>query len=364
VTEVNASIDRKEFVPGSSRLPDGRSQETIMAAASEQGDPTPLEVVLTLASRTVASRSLQLVAELGVADLIDRLPVAREELAASCGVEPGALDRVLTLLAANGIFARRPEGYLHTDASRLLRDDHPMSVRALTRLYGLPVIAASLVHLDHSVRSGQPAAEVVEPNGFFAYLDAHPDEATIFDQAMTAKAGADVAAVLRAYDFRRFSIIADIGGGRGHLIRAVLEAAPETRGVLFDLPRVIDAQDLDRSRLIAHAGDFFVDPLPTADAYLLMEVIHDWPDAEAAAVLRAVRRAASRGAVLLIIEGIVPEELADPRVYSLDVLMLAVSGGRERTARELGDLLHAAGFRVGRVVETASTMRIVEAVAV
>ena len=361
---MNASIDRTEFVPGSGRLLDGRNHETIMAAAVERGDPTAHDVVLTLTSRGVASRSLQLIAELGVADLIDEVPVAVEELASSCGVEPGALDRVLRLLAANGIFAHRPEGYLHTDPSRLLRDDHPMSVRALTRLYGLPVITASLMHLDHSVRSGQPAAEVVEPNGFFAYLEAHPDEAAVFDQAMTAKAAADVAAVLRAYDFQRFSTIADIGGGHGHLVRAVLDAVPGARGVLFDLPRVIDAQDLDRTRLMTQAGDFFVDPLPTADAYLLMEVIHDWPDAEAAAILRAVRRAASQRAVLLIIEGIVPEERADPRVYSLDVLMLAVSGGRERTARELGDLLHGADFRADRVVETASTMRIVEAVAV
>ena len=361
---MNASIDRKEFVPGSSRLHDRGNQDTIMAAAGDHGDPTPLDVVLTLTSRTVAARSLQLVAELGVADLIDEQPVAAEELAASCGAEPGALHRVLRLLAANGIFAHQPEGYRHTEASRLLRDDHPMSVRALTRAYGLPVIAASLEHLDHSVRSGQPAVEVVEPNGFFAYLEAHPDEATIFDQAMTAKAAADVATVLGAYDFQRFSTIADLGGGRGHLIRAVLDVAPEARGVLFDLPRVIDAQDLDRSRLTAQAGDFFVDPLPTADAYLLMEVIHDWPDAEAAAILRAVRRAAAPGAVLLIIEGIVPEDRVDPRIYSLDVLMLAVSGGRERTARELGDLLHGADFRADRVVETASTMRIVEAVAV
>ena len=361
---MNTSIDRKELVPGSSRLADRRNLETIMAVSADDGDPTPLEVVLTLTSRTVAARSLQLIAELGVADLIDERPVAAQELAASCGAEPGPLHRVLRLLAANGIFAHQPEGYCHTEASRLLRDDHPMSVRALTRLHGLPVITASLEHLDHSVRSGQPAVEVVEPNGFFAYLEAHPDEATIFDQAMTAKAAADVAAVLAAYDFHRFSTIADIGGGRGHLIRAVLDAAPEARGVLFDLPRVIDAQDLDRSRLTARAGDFFVDPLPQADAYLLMEVIHDWPDAEAAAILRAVRRAAAPGAVLLIIEGIVSEERVDPRVYSLDVLMLAVSGGRERTAPELGDLLHSADFRAGRVVETASTMRIVEAVAV
>ena len=136
---MNASIDRKEFLPGSSRLTDGGSQETIMAAAGEHGDSTPLDVVLTLTSRTVASRSLQLIAELGVADLIDELPVAAEELAVCCGVEPNALDRVLRLLAANGIFAHRPEGYLHTDASRLIRDDHPVSVRALT----VPMLAVS-----------------------------------------------------------------------------------------------------------------------------------------------------------------------------------------------------------------------------
>ncbi len=327
-------------------------------------DTRPLEIVWTLTSSTVAARSLQVVAELGVADHIHEWPVTAAELAVSCAAEAGALDRVLRLLAANGIFAHEAEGYRHTDASRLLRSDHPMSVRALTRLYGLPVITASLEHLVHSVRSGQPAAEVVEPNGFFAYLEAHPDEAAIFDAAMTAKAAADVAAVLGAYDFRRFSTIADIGGGRGHLIRAVLAAAPAAQGVLFDLPRVTDSQDLSRTRLTTQAGDFFIDPLPTADAYLLMEVIHDWPDAEAAAILRAVRRAASPGAVVLIIEGIVAEGYADPRVYTLDVLMLAVSGGRERTARELGNLLNAGGFRLSRVVQTASTMRIVEAVAV
>src|SRR6266567_4076858 len=225
VTEVKASTDPKDFVPGSSRLSDSGALETIMAAAGDGSliepepaargagavstviDAPPLDVVWTLTSRTVAARSLQVVAELGVADHIDEGPVGAVELASSCGAEPGALDRVLRLLTAHGIFAHHPEGYRHTDASRLLRSDHPMSVRALTRLYGLPVITASLEHMDHSVRSGAPAIEVIEPNGFFAYLQAHPDEAAIFDEAMTAKAGADVAAVLGAYDFQRFSTI-------------------------------------------------------------------------------------------------------------------------------------------------------------
>jgi O-methyltransferase len=209
--------------------------------------------------------------------------------------------------------------------------------------------------------------EVVEPNGFWAYLQAHPDEAAVFDQAMTAKASADVAAVLGAYDFRRFSTIADIGGGRGHLIRAVLDAVPGAQGVLFDLPQVTGSLDLRSERLTALAGDFFVDPLPRADAYLLMEVLHDWPDAEAADILRAVRRAASPGATVLIIEGIVPEgkdAQASLGVRTVDILMLTLTGGRERTARDLGELLRGAGFRYSGLVETATTMRIIEGVAV
>jgi hypothetical protein len=326
----------------------------------------PTDLVWTLTTRTVAARSLQVVADLGVADHLDEEPVTAAALATACGVDPGALDRVLRLLAAHGIFAREAEGYRHTDASRLLRGDHPGSMRAFCRLSGLPLVTTSLEHLDHSVRSGQPAVEAVEPDGFWAYLRAHPGEAAIFDEAMTAKARADIAAVLEAYDFGRFATIADVGGGRGHLIRAVLDAAPYARGVLLDLPQVVAPLDLGSGRLTVLGRDFFVDPLPRADAYLLMEVIQDWPDAEAAAILRAVRQAASPGATVLIIEGIVPEVQDGPAalgVHTVDVLMLALTGGRERTAHELGDLLRCTGFSLSAVVETASPMRIVEAVA-
>jgi len=327
-------------------------------------DIQPLEIVWRLTSGMIAARSLQVVADLGLADHISEEPVTTAELAASCGAEPSSLDRVLRLLAAHGIFTHEAGGYRHTDASQLLRSDHPTSVRALTRLHGLPVITSSLEHLDYSLRCGQPAVEVVEPNGFFPYLEEHPDEAAVFDEAMTVKARADVAAVVEAYDFERFPSIADIGGGRGHLIHAVLDKIPGTQGILFDLPRVIESHNVVRERLTTRAGDFFIDPLPTANAYVLMEVIHDWPDAEAATILRAVRRAASPGATVLIIEGVVLEGQADPRVHTLDVLMLTVSGGRERTVRELGNLLDGAGFRLSRVIETISPMWIVEAVAV
>ena len=244
-----------------------------------------------------------------------------------------------------------------------MRSDHPMSMRAFSRMMGMPVIRASFDQLEHSVRTGSPAIELAAGDGLWPYLVGHPEEAQIFGQAMTGKAAADTAAVLGAYDFGRFDTIADIGGGRGHLLRSVLDAVPTAEGILFDLPDVIQTLDIGRDRLAARAGDFFVDPLPTADAYILMEVIHDWPDAEAAAIFTAIRRAASPGARVLIIENVLGDTESDPRGHTLDVIMLAVTGGRERTGSRLGGLLEAADFANISVIDTAGPLRIVEAVA-
>lgn len=332
-------------------------------SAPRSGGQLPHEIVWNLTNAIIASRSIHVVAMLGVADHIDDTPVPVEQLASACGAHPGALDRVLQLLAANGVFGRQDAAYSHTEASRLLRSDHPMSMRAFPHMNGLPVFLATFDRLEHSVRTGAPAIELVEGGGLWPYLQHHPGEMEIFGQAMSARAAADIGSVLGAYDFSRFGTIADIGGGRGHLLRAVLDVVPSAQGVLFDLPDVIGALDVDRERLTAHAGDFFVDALPAADAYLLMEVIHDWADAEAAAILSAVRRAASPGARVLIIENVLGDDRPDPRGHTLDVVMLLVTGGRERTGGELNSLLRTAGFESPRVIDTAGPLRIVEAVA-
>lgn len=324
----------------------------------------PHETIWGLATATVVSRALHVVAELGVADHVASEPVLVKELAASCGADEGALDRALMLLAAHGVFDRVGDAYAHTDASLLLRSDHPRSMRAFPRMMGMSSFVASLGHLEHSVRTGEPAFRLVEPEGLFAHLERHEDEARIFGASMTAKAAGDTAAVLAAYDFTRFPTIADIGGGRGHLLRAVLEAAPDSSGTLFELAGVIDTVAVGEERFAVHAGDFFVDPLPAADAFILMEVIHDWDDDQATAILSAVRRAATPGATVLIIEAVADEEVLDPVVRTLDVIMLAITGGRERTSAELAQLLACAGFRTTGTVPTPSPLRIVEAVAV
>jgi C-methyltransferase len=342
-----------------------------MSTAAEAARPLapgpavpPHEIVWALANGDVAPRALQVVAELGVADHIDDAAVDVTRLAAACGTSADGLDRALRLVADFGIFERLQHGgYRHTHASYLLRSDHPMSMRAFCRMQGLPVFRAAYSHLGHAVRTGAPAFQLVDRRGLFPYLSEHPDEADIFGQAMTAKAAADIAAILGAYDFGRFKTIADIAGGRGHLLRAVLDAAPAAEGILFELPGVVATLEPDGGRIAARAGDFFVDPLPKADAYILMEVLHDWPDAEAAAILRAIRQAAPAGARVLIIENVLAENRPDPRGHTLDVIMLAVTGGRERTSSQLAELLRNAGFGAPAVIDTGGPLRILEAVA-
>jgi len=323
----------------------------------------PHEQLHTLINVGVVSRALQVVADLGIADHIEEEAVSAAALATACGVDAGALDRVLHLLADCGVFEHVEPGYRHNDASRLLRSDHPGSMRAFAQMQGLPVFYNVYGHLDYSVRTGTPALQLVDDRGLFAYLTDHPEEARVFDRAMTAKAVGDTSAILAAYDFSGLATIADIGGGRGHLLRAVLDTVPEARGILFDLPHVVAALPELGARLVTQAGDFFVDPLPAADAYVLMEVVHDWPDAEATAILRAVRRAAPPGARVLIIENILDGDRADARGRTLDIVMLAVTGGRERTGRQLDELLRKAGFSHTRVIDTMGPLRIAEGAA-
>jgi hypothetical protein len=324
-------------------------------------EPQPHEIIWALSTAAVAGRCIQVVAALGVADHVGDEPVAIDALAESLGTHPDALDRVLRLLAAHGVFERGDGTYRHTPASRLLRTEEPRSMRAFPQMMGLPGLWGPLTELEHSVRTGAPSIEKIDPGGFWAYLQNRTDDARIFGQAMTAKANADIAAVLTVYDFSRFTTIADIGGGRGHLLHAVLDAARQSHGILFDLPRVIETLDFDHERLTPQPGDFFKDSLPAADAYVLMEVIHDWPDAECVAILRAIRRAAPAHAKVLIIECVINEERPDPRAHTLDIIMLTVPGGRERTPRQLGGLLEQAGFRLDKVIPTPGAISIVEA---
>lgn len=321
----------------------------------------PVSNLLQIAGGFCLSRCLHVVADLGVADALDDSPRLAADLAAAVGAHPDALGRALRLLAAHGVFECQGETFRHSPASRLLRTDHPQSLRAFARMFGLPIMWTTSGALDHTIRTGEPAAEKSHPGGFWAYLAANPDAGGIFNAAMSGKAHGQVAGIVAAYDFSRFRRIADIGGGRGHLLRAALDAASGATGVLFDLPHVV-AESAGSDRLALQGGDFLKDALPRCDAYLVMEVIHDWGDEESVAILRAIRRAALPEAKLLLIEQIIPDGPQPHWTKTLDLHMLALFGGRQRTQQEYAALLEKAGFSLNRVIETRAGISILEAV--
>ena len=326
--------------------------------------PDPFATLTQLAGGYCLPRSLHVVAELGVADALDEVPRTAAALAAAVGAHPEALGRVLRLLAAHDVFALEGETVRHTPASRLLRTDHPQSMRAFAQMFGLPVFWTTFGAMDSAVRTGEPATTEAFPEGFWGYLAQHPAAGRVFNAAMQAKAQGAIAGILATYDFSGFQSIADIGGGHGHLLAAVLDAVPAATGVLFELPHVIAETSIDSGRLTLQAGDFFRNALPTCDAYLLMEIIHDWGDEESIAILRAVRQAAAPGARVLVIEAIVPDDPGPAWAKTLDVHMLTLLGGRQRTQPEYEDLLSRAGFRFRREIDTGAGISILEAEAV
>lgn len=322
----------------------------------------PFETVLQIAGGYCLPRCLHVVAHLGVADVLDETSRTAVDLASDVGAHPDALGRVLRLLAAHDVFEHRDGAFRHSAASRLLRTDHPQSMRAFAQMFGLPINWAILGELEHSVRTGLPAVDKVHPDGFWAYFSEHPEEGRVFNAAMVAKAHGHVAGIISVYDFSGFHQIGDIGGGSGHLLQAILDAVPTAKGILFDLPHVTeDAAGIASERLTLQPGDFFQDVLPSCDAYLLMEIIHDWADAEAVAILQAVRRAAPSHAKVLLIETIVPDDPGPDWSKMLDIHMLALLGGRQRTRQEYEALLTQAGFVLLREIDTHAGISILEA---
>jgi hypothetical protein len=316
------------------------------------------------------SRMLRLVADLGVADRISLDGgVAVGDLARDCGVQPQPLMRVLQALAAFGIFAVMANGSVaHTARSRLLRTDRPNSLHHAARFWTAPGSWRAWERLDVALTGGVPH-EAAWGMGRFEYLRDHPDEARIFDTMMANFPDNRHAAMAAAYDFSGARLIADIGGGNGAMLRHILARFPAPRGLVFDLEDVVRAippDGLMEGRIAVSAGSFFGGVPGGADVYLLIRVLHDWPDEECLRILRACR-AAMRPETLLLIGELILDP--DPRRgwptgYLHDMQMMAIFGrARERTEAEFCELLAEAGFALRRAIPTGSPISILEAVA-
>jgi hypothetical protein len=323
----------------------------------------PAQAILGLSTAYWASRCLHVAAELGVADVLGEEPQTAEALADALGVKADPLGRVLRCLTNHGVFEMQGGRFAHSPASRLLKSDAHPSLRALPRMMGLKMHWDAYGELGHTVRTAEPGLARAAGEGLFDYFARNPEEGRVFDDAMTSKSFAQLGPALAAYDFSPFKTIADVGGGAGHLLAAVLEAAPGAAGVLFDLPSVVErAAERPHPRIRYMGGSFFEDDIPACDAYMLMTVLHDWSDAEAAQILAAIRRTAPAGAKVLLLECVVG--LAEGYDFSkdLDIEMLVMTTGRERTADEWTTVLAEGGWRLTRIVPTHGISAVIEAV--
>jgi len=257
------------------------------------------------------SRALYAVAALDVAGALSAGAKTLEELAQAVGAHAPSLYRVLRVLAASQVFREDEDHrFMNTALSELLRSDVPGSLRDLALLFGDETSWRSWEGILHALRRGETPFEHIYGETFFNYLQHHADTAAMFDRAMASASSTTNAAVAQAYDFSGFASVLDVAGGTGSALCSILAATPQLRGIVFDLPHVaqrarefIAAQGLTQ-RCEFSAGSFF-DAVPRgADAYFMKHVLHDWGDAECAAILSNCRKAMARDARLLICERI------------------------------------------------------------
>ncbi|WP_443094060.1 methyltransferase [Myxococcus landrumensis] len=317
-----------------------------------QAIPAPA-FLFNLCAGYFAPRCLHLVAQLGVADVLGNTPMSSEDLARATGAQADTLHRMMRMLATNGVFERRGNGWAHTDYSEHLKVSHPHSLRSFVLMMGNDLNWNAAGALGVTLRTGETAAEVVSPGGLWPYLRARPEDARIFDAAMISKSHMAIGAVLQGLDFNRYEHVADIAGGRGHILSAILDATPRAQGTLFDLPDVV-ANSLSHPRMKKHPGDFFVGPLPRADAYLVSNILHDWLDPQAISILRHIREVAPSHAEVLVLEMMLPEGPEPHPAVVMDLIMLSLAGGRERTQGQYDALFAEGGFKLDRIISTHS----------
>jgi hypothetical protein len=309
----------------------------------------------------MASQAVHVAAKLGVADLLADGAKTAEALARQTETHEPSLHRLLRALASLGLLEEvEPARFVLTALGAQLRTAAPGSLRNRALLFGGDRSWRSWGELLHSVRTGESGMQHLYGMGSFEYLAAHPQQAEIFNEAMAEITRQVARAVVRACDFSHFRTIVDIGGGNGTLIAAILGAEPKLRGIVFDLPsgnagapRQLEAAGVaERCEVIA--GDFFRSVPPSADAYVLKNIIHDWDDERSVAILKNCRKGISADGKLLLIERVMPARMdasqIRQQVAMIDIHMLVLAGGRERTEAEYQALFAAAGFELARIL--------------
>ncbi|WP_406460561.1 methyltransferase [Streptomyces sp. NBC_01622] len=331
-----------------------------LTAPSEQGAPSappPSMRLRELVFGAACAAAVRAAARLGVADALGDAPMTVESLAAAVRAEPGPLRRLLRALSCYGLFAERPDGtFAHTDMSRLLRKDHPHSLRYIALWCTEPWTWDAWPRLDEAVRSGRNVVEDLYGKEFFVYLNEDaPESADVFNRAMTTSSEQSAREVAALLDLSGASSVADLGGGQGHVVASLLDKYPSMRGYLLDLPRVVEKAlprlreggDLaDRARVVP--GDIR-DAVPVeADVYVIKNIL-EWDDESTARLLRNVVEAGGPGARVVVIENLVDDTPSMRFSTAMDLLLLLNVGGAKHTTDSMVRRLTGAGLTVGDI---------------
>lgn len=330
----------------------------------------PPEALLYLILGKWYGQAITAAAQLGIADFLADGPRTSDEVAEARAANPAALYRVMRCLAAVGVLHETAgKTFALTPIGSALRADAPGSLAGLAKYEGAKYNLDACAELTHSARTGKSAFVAAHGAPIFEWMAAHPEEAALYNSAMASLSTTTARAVAAAYDFSSSKTIVDVGGGHGTLLAEILGSAPHARGVLFDAPHVAEVARKNltarglQARCEVIGGDFFAAVPPGHDTYVIKNVLHDWPDDEAVAILSQIARAMAPGGKLLVVEQLVTGPGTKLNLAKvIDMIMLCLTeGGRERTEVEYVEILRRSGFRLERVVATPSQVEVLEA---
>jgi len=317
----------------------------------------------------IVHQALCAVAALGIADLLNAGERSAAALASALHVNEDALYRALRFLSGHGVFREiGSRTFVNTPLSDCLRSDVPGSIRPVLIFRGSRYYFSPFTEFLYSLETGIPAREKVLGAGAFEYLRADPETEHIFDEAMTALSTLSAPTIAAAYDFGRWETLTDVAGGNGALLAAILRAHPSLQGVLADAPSVVErakrrgflsGELAARTRFAA--CDFFRAIPPGSRAHVMKNIIHDWNDAHAREILRNVRCAVPDDGVLVLIEYCLGDDNTPSVGKTVDLVMLTITGGKERTVDEHRELLASAGFQLNRAIPVSPDIMIIEA---
>jgi SAM-dependent methyltransferase len=331
--------------------------------------PAPLQAeVVRVVGGYWLSRAVYLAARLKLADAVGEGPTSLAVIASNTGTRPGKLRRLMRALAAHGFFQDLGnETFTHTPASETLRSDRPGSMRAFAEAELGHDHYDSWRNVEQCLREDGTAFERVYGMPIWRYYAEHPEINALFGEAMTNLTAIANAGVLGGYQFAPFRCAVDVGGGHGSFLCAILDHHPDARAVLFDLPSVLAGAEKagfimrHQNRLKLVGGDFFEAVPAEGDLYLLKLVLHDWDDERSGNILNNIRRVIDPSGRLVIVESVLPP-MNEPHISLLiDLDMMVMTGGVERTEVEYRDLLAKSGFRLNRVTATRSPFSVLEA---